>query len=88
MAKKNDLPHVVLLTPDGDEHRATNTGELNNLVFGAGYKLKDSKLTVDEALAQLAEALDEDGHLPVPAAAEAATSTSASAPASGPVKSN
>lgn len=79
MARKSAQPHVLLVTPDGDEHRATHPAELNNLVFGSGYRLKDAKLSVDEAIASLAEGLDDDGHLPI-----TAPELPAPAPASAP----
>ena len=75
MAKKNEQPHVLLVTPDGDDHRATFPAELTNLVFGSGYKLKDPKLSVDAAAAILAGGLDDEGQLPVSAPEAVATST-------------
>jgi hypothetical protein len=45
---------VKLLDPNGQEFFASTPAEVNQLVFGAGYRLGE-KGTVDEALARLAE---------------------------------
>lgn len=88
MAKKTELPHVLVLDPNGTESRITHPGALINAVYGGGYTLKDSKLTVDAALAQLAEGLDEDGQLPItapeapPAPATPSTPAAATPPSS------
>ena len=46
---------VVLVDPNGVEFHATHPAEITNLVYGAGYKLKDKNLTPDKASALLAE---------------------------------
>lgn len=45
---------VTLVAPDGAEVAVDNPVSVNSLVFGSGYKPK-GKLTVDQALAQLAD---------------------------------
>ena len=44
-------PHVVLISPDGDETTASTPTAVNNLVYGANYKVKSG--TVDEAIAKV-----------------------------------
>lgn len=53
-AKDSKRKTVTLVDPNGIEHEASVPTEVNTLVFGQGYKLKDKKLSVDEAIASLA----------------------------------
>ena len=46
---------VELTDPNGNKFMASTPAEVNDLVFGAGYKIAKSGLTVDQASAQLAE---------------------------------
>jgi hypothetical protein len=46
---------IELRDPNGNPFFASTPGEINNLVFGFGYKIAKSGLTVDQALAQLVE---------------------------------
>jgi hypothetical protein len=45
---------VELTDPYGQKFRASTPAEVSNLVYGAGYKVPKG-MTVDEAIAQLAE---------------------------------
>lgn len=46
-----DKPHVVLVSPSGDETTASTPAAVNNLVYGSGYKVKSG--TVEDALAKV-----------------------------------
>jgi hypothetical protein len=46
---------VKLHDPNGVEFYASTPAEVSNLVFGAGYKVADKGLSVDAAMAKLAE---------------------------------
>lgn len=63
---------VTLTDPNGGEFVATSAAEINNLVFGAGYKIKGGK-SVDEALAAVAE---QSAEAALPAADVTAVKTS------------
>lgn len=57
---------VVLVDQNGDEHVATTPSEVNSLVFGFGYRPKDTKKSVDQAIAEL---IASDVEVPVLSAA-------------------
>ena len=70
MAQDN---RVELTDPNGNKFMASTPAEVNNLVFGAGYKVPKGK-TVDEVLATLAEkgpVADELAQLSLPPGLEA-----------------
>lgn len=49
---------VVLVHPDGREYSATTPSEVNDLVVGRGYRIKNSKLSLAEAADRLSENVD------------------------------
>jgi hypothetical protein len=46
---------IELTDPNGGRFLASTPAEINNLVFGAGYKIAQKGLSIDEALVRLAE---------------------------------
>ncbi len=66
---------VTLVDPNGDEYVAVAPADINNLVFGAGYRIKEKGLTPDAAIALLIEKGPVAADLAPPSAAST-TSTS------------
>lgn len=55
MAKEAQPKTVVLVDKDGNDFSARTPGEVSNLVFGSGYRVKDKNVNVDQAMASLVE---------------------------------
>jgi len=51
--RASSVKTVTLVDPTGREYQSSSPAEINNLVYGAGYKPKDGKRPLAEQVADL-----------------------------------